>query len=103
MTFGLVPQLPVIVLASAGIGASLVGFGVLWESAVQRNVPRDLLGRVGSVDWFGSLLLGPISPLAVGAVIPLVGAAAVFTVAGAIASALCLGALFVPSIRHLRA
>lgn len=103
MLFGLFPQLPVVLLASAGIGLSLVGFGVLWESAVQKNVPRELLGRVGSVDWFGSLLLGPVSPLVVGAIIQSVGAADVFIVAGAIATVLCLGALFVPSIRALRA
>ncbi len=103
MVFGLFPVLPVVLLASAAIGISFVGFGVLSESAVQRNVPRDLLGRVGSVDWFGSLLLGPVSPLVVGAIIPAVGADSVFTVAGAAAAALCLAALLVPSIRDLRA
>lgn len=103
MTFGLFPRLPIVLLASVGIGVSFVGFGVLWESAVQRNVPRELLGRVGSVDWFGSLLLGPVSPLVVGAIVQSVGPAAVFTVAGALAAALCLGALLVPSIRDLRA
>ncbi|HEX9268817.1 MAG TPA: MFS transporter [Candidatus Limnocylindria bacterium] len=102
MTFGLFPRLPIVLLASVGIGVSFVGFGVLWESAVQRNVPRELLGRVGSVDWFGSLLLGPVSPLVVGAIVQSVGPAAVFTVAGALAAALCLGALLVPSIRDLR-
>lgn len=33
---------------------------VIWESMMQTEVPRDLLGRVSSVDWFMSLGLAPI-------------------------------------------
>ena len=84
-------------------GFCLAGFGTLWETAVQRNVPRELLGRVGSVDWFGSFLLGPIAPVVAGVVIQEAGTAPLFIGAGIMAAALgCLG-LLVPSIRALRA
>jgi DHA3 family tetracycline resistance protein-like MFS transporter len=33
---------------------------VIWESMMQTEVPRDLLGRVSSVDWFVSLALAPL-------------------------------------------
>ena len=101
--FGLVPVLPAPFLCAAGIGFSLSGFGTLWETAVQKNVPRDLLGRVGSVDWFGSFLMGPIAPVVAGILIQDYGPQPVFIGGGAFAIGLSLGALLVPSIRHLRA
>jgi MFS family permease len=33
---------------------------VIWESMLQVEVPRELLGRVTSVDWFVSLALAPL-------------------------------------------
>ena len=33
---------------------------VIWESMMQSDVPRDLLGRASSVDWFFSLGLSPL-------------------------------------------
>ncbi len=33
---------------------------VIWESMMQTEVPRDLLGRASSVDWFVSLGLSPV-------------------------------------------
>jgi DHA3 family tetracycline resistance protein-like MFS transporter len=32
---------------------------VIWETMMQTEVPRDLLGRASSVDWFVSLALAP--------------------------------------------
>ena len=100
--FGLAPVLPAPFLCAAGIGFSLAGFGTLWETAVQKNVPRDLLGRVGSVDWFGSFLLGPIAPVAAGILIQTYGPQSVFIGGGVMATALSFIAFFVPSIRALR-
>jgi DHA3 family tetracycline resistance protein-like MFS transporter len=37
----------------------LIG-NVIWESMMQTEVPRDLLGRASSVDWFVSLALAPM-------------------------------------------
>ena len=82
-------------------GVTNVGFGILWESSLQRHVPRDLMGRVSSVDWFGSVALGPLGPLVAGALIASIGAAPLFLAAGAAMLAGCVIALLVPSIRHL--
>ncbi len=38
----------------------LVVGNVIWESMMQTEVPRDLLGRASSVDWFMSLALAPM-------------------------------------------
>lgn len=39
---------------------------VIWESMMQTEVPRDLLGRASSVDWFMSLGLAPIGLVVAG-------------------------------------
>ena len=101
--YGLIPLFPLLLLYGIGVGMGFVGFGVLWDTAVQRFVPRELLGRVGSVDWFGSILLGPLAPLVAGVLVTQVGPAAVLAGGGFIVALLCGGALLVPSIRGLRA
>jgi len=101
LVYGLVPSVPGALAASVILGLSFVSFGVLWESALQRHVPRALLGRVTSVDWFGGNLLGPVAPLGAALIANAYGPAAVFLVGGAIATGLCLAALALPSIRRL--
>jgi DHA3 family tetracycline resistance protein-like MFS transporter len=39
---------------------------VIWQSMMQTEVPRDLLGRASSVDWFMSLGLAPIGLVVAG-------------------------------------
>ena len=50
------------------VGALLAGAGLavannLWETTQQRHVPEELLSRVSSYDWFGSLAAVPIGML----------------------------------------
>jgi MFS family permease len=98
---GFVAALPEIFVFAFAQGLSLVGFGVLWDTAVQRHVPKDMLGRVSSVDAFGSILLLPISPLIFAALVERVGPQGAFIVGGVISAGLCLAALGVRSIRDL--
>ena len=86
---------------AAVLGAGLGTFGVLWLTALQRDVPGHLLARVTSVDWFGALLLGPVGPFVIGAAVQAVGPAPVIAGAGVATAVLCLAALLVPSIRSL--
>jgi MFS family permease len=39
---------------------------VIWESMMQTEIPRDLLGRASSVDWFVSLGLAPLGVVLAG-------------------------------------
>jgi MFS transporter, DHA3 family, macrolide efflux protein len=64
MLYGVVPTLPGALMAATLVGFGFVCSGVLWESALQRHVPRQMLGRVTSWDWFGGSLLGPVAPIA---------------------------------------
>lgn len=101
LLYGLIPTLPGALIAGVLMGISLVCFGVLWESALQRHVPRQMLGRVTSVDWFGGGLLGPVAPIAAALFSQAYGPPALFIAAGSIAIALTLLGLLLPSIRQL--
>lgn len=46
---------------------------VIWESMLQSEVPRDLLGRVSSVDWFASLGLSPLGLILAGSLSAAIG------------------------------
>ena len=56
----------------------LVTANTFWESALQKHVPRQLMGRVSSVDNFGSYLVSPIAPLVAGAVVGEIGPRAIY-------------------------
>lgn len=101
LAIGLLPALPVVLIASAVFAAAFFVLSTYWESALQRNVPGRLLGRVTSVDWFGSILLGPPAPLAAALVASRAGPLAIFVLGGAIALAVSLTAVLTPSIRRL--
>jgi MFS family permease len=101
LVYGLVPTLPGALIAGWILGFSFVCFGVLWESALQRHVPRQMLGRVTSVDWFGGGLLGPVAPIAGALISQAYGPPALFIVAGTIATVLTVLGLALPSIRRL--
>jgi MFS family permease len=101
LIYGLVPNVPGALVASAIQGLSFACFGVLWVTALQVHVPRRLLGRVTSVDYFGGTLLAPVAPIGAAVLAQSQGPAFVFVVAGAITIVLTLAALLLPSIRNL--
>jgi MFS family permease len=58
--------------AIAGIGVTV--FQILWNTALQEDVPDHLLGRVMALDWLGSQGLMPVGYALAGLVIDAVGA-----------------------------
>jgi len=82
-------------------GAMISGMILVWLNTMQERVPGELLGRVSSVDWFGSLLLLPIGYALTGILTDRIGASAIFVGGGAISAGLCLLILLVPAIRKL--
>jgi MFS family permease len=101
VAIGLFTSVATLFLAAAIIGVTFVGFGVLWETALQRHVPRELLGRVSSVDLFGALLLGPVAPIVGGVLVATVGPQPLFLWGGVFVVAFGLAGLLLPSIRNL--
>jgi MFS family permease len=54
----------------------------IWESMMQIEVPRELLGRVSSVDWFLSLGISPIALVLAGEIANYIGVRTYFVVMG---------------------
>jgi DHA3 family tetracycline resistance protein-like MFS transporter len=57
---------------------------VIWESLMQSEVPRELLGRASSVDWFVSLGITPIGIVLAGALADAIGIRTYFVLIGII-------------------
>lgn len=101
LLYGIAPTLPGALIAGALVGFGFVCSGVLWESALQRHVPRPMLGRVTSWDWFGGSLLGPVAPIAAALISDAYGPPALFIAAGTVATVFTFLGLLFPSIRRL--
>ena len=95
-------------LARAAWQAALVSFvfngletagTVVWLTTKQRLVPRALLGRVSSFDWFISTGLVPLSFAIVAPVTAAIGARSTLMIAGGVGAAVTLAFLFVPGVR----
>ncbi|MBC7461881.1 MAG: MFS transporter [Thermoleophilia bacterium] len=50
------------------LGAAMGSYAAMWESTKQRLVPRELLSRIGALDWFLSLV-GMMSGIAVASLV----------------------------------
>jgi MFS family permease len=93
LSLAMVLPLPVICLASFGLGVFIEMMMVVWTVAMTRNIPPTMLARVSSYDVLGSVMAMPIGALIAGPLGAAIGvSSAQYAAAGAIivASALCL-------------
>ena len=85
------------------VAALISGFetlgAVAWMTTKQRLIPRELLGRVSSFDWFISIALVPVSFLVTAPVAAAIGVRETLIGAGVIGGAITFGCLFVPGVR----
>ncbi len=105
--FGLLPVLlllaataPVAAIAPAAAlgGASLGFFDPLWETSVQTQVPPEVLSRVSSYDWFGSLAFTPIGYALAGPYALLVGKSGALVISAVVLVGVTVGMI---SLGHL--
>lgn len=90
---------------AAGAFASGVGLllgNTLWETTLQRQIPRAALSRVTAYDWFGSLAFQPIGFALVGPLSAAFGASGTLWLAAALMLAVTCAVLSLPSVRGLR-
>ena len=83
----------------AGFGIEI--FGVLWDTAMQQEIPGDKLSRVASYDALGSIVLIPIGLSVSGPIAAAVGTRATFLGATALILAATLAVLLVEDVRTL--
>jgi len=96
--------LPVAVIAaSAAIGSTgLLIFTSLYKTSVQRSLPADVLSRVSSYDWFGSLIAFPIGLAVAGPLDEVVRLKPALFFVSAISLISLMTLLLVRSVRNLK-
>ncbi|WKU48469.1 MFS transporter [Streptomyces sp. VNUA116] len=93
---------PVWPTAAAAFAAGVAGdvFGVLWATALQRDVPAEALSRVSSYDVFGSLACAPLGTLAAGPLATAAGPRAGLLCCAAVVVAATAAVLLSPEVRR---
>jgi DHA3 family tetracycline resistance protein-like MFS transporter len=87
-------------LAIGLVTAALFQIGqIIWVTLLQQLVPRELLGRVVSLDWLMSTGLVPLSFALTGPVSELLGPGTTMVAGGLVGSVLMGGLLFWPGVR----
>jgi hypothetical protein len=99
----LVPPLPTVLIAVAyGIYQAGIAFGNnMFETTLQREVPRDLLSRVDSFTWLVALSLLPVGQALAGPLSNAVGTDTVLVGAAALVVVSCAAGIATPSVRAI--
>ena len=97
--YGLMTSLWQAFLIGLGTAALFEVGQIIWVTLLQTLVPRELLGRVSSLDWLVSTGLVPLSFALTGPVAALLGPGPTMIVAALLGSVLMGVLLFVPGVR----
>jgi hypothetical protein len=98
LLLGLSPTVWTAAICVGAVGVCGSYGNVIWFPTMQERIPRDLLGRVSSLDWLLSLALAPLGTVLGGALAGVAGVRLTLVVGGALA--MCTGGvLFVPGVR----
>jgi predicted MFS family arabinose efflux permease len=65
--------LPIVIVAAFATGFGIEIFGVLWDTAIQQEIPQDRLSRISSYDALGSWVLMPIGFIVAGPIAAAIG------------------------------
>ena len=98
--FGVLTQVWQAAVVAAVSEGSITVLIVIWYTLLQRLVPRELLGRVASVDWLISAAGVPVSFAIVGPLAGAIGVDATLIGAGLLGGAVTIGFLFVRGARE---
>jgi MFS family permease len=97
---GPLPLVAIVAAAAiAGIGSET--FGILWDTAMQQEIPEAKLSRVSSYDALGSFVLIPLGLAVAGPVAQVLGTRATILGAAAISLTATLAVLLVRDVRTL--
>jgi MFS family permease len=97
--YGLATHVWQAMLAGVVRGAGMTCGLIIWTTLMQTRVPRHLLGRVTSVDWFMSIGLVPISFALTGPIAESLGSQETLIWAGVLGASVTLAFLFLPGMR----
>ena len=97
--YGLAPSAWTACIFLVLVGPLLMSGQIIWESMLQSEVPRELLGRVSSVDWMISMALAPIGIAVAGVVAGIAGVRPTIVVPSVIGSS--IGVIVLVFVRSL--
>ncbi|MGA4541350.1 MFS transporter [Uniformispora flossi] len=103
LLLGLGAPLAVVVAGVFVTGAAFDVFGVLWETTMQREIPREALSRVSAYDALGSFMFGPLGLVAAAPLADVIGARGALVAFSGLVVAATVGALLSPDVRRVRA
>ncbi|HVM73070.1 MAG TPA: MFS transporter [Anaerolineales bacterium] len=98
---GLPISIPGVLAAAFVIGGANTALSLIWVNTLQEQVPRELQGRVSSVDFLGSSLLAPVGYAIGGWATAILGPVLIFIVGGILQTGLIGLGLLHPKIRAL--
>lgn len=101
LLLGLGAPLIAVIAGSVVLGIGFTTFGVLFETTMQREIPREALSRVASYDALGTFMIGPLGLLAAAPLAAAVGARQALLLCAALMIAATAAALGVPHLRRL--
>jgi predicted MFS family arabinose efflux permease len=96
--FAFAAKLPIEVIAAAAAagGGGLIVFESLWQTSVQRHIPKDRISRASSYDYFGSLVAYPAGLAVTGPISAAIGVRPLLWAVGAMLI-LLVAVMFTPS------
>jgi Na+/melibiose symporter-like transporter len=97
--YGVSSQLWGLMLASVAFNTLETAGTIAWATTKQRLVPKELLGRVSSLDWLISIGLLPVSFAITGPVSAALGLRTTLVGAGVLGAVVTFAALLVPGVR----
>ena len=92
-----------IALTEMASGLAIGVAGTVWETTLQRNVPREALSRVSAYDWMGSTALRPLGLAIVGPIAAAIGVKETLLAAFALTMVSSLTLLAVPDMWRVTA
>lgn len=84
-------------------GIGVIAFNTLWWTALQENVPAEVISRVVSYDYAGSYLLMPLGVAMAGPLAAGIGLRAAMIATSVVSLALMGATLLLPDVRRLQA
>lgn len=97
---GATSSFPLMAAATFIIGVTDGAGMVIWGTLLQRRVPREMLGRVSSLDFFVSLVFMPVSFAVVGPLSKVVSMQTIFLVAGTVPVVVATSAVLAARMRQ---
>jgi len=96
---------PLIVIAAFQVvaGAGAIVTNTMWWTVLQQNIPTELLSRVTSYEWLGTLALQPIGFALAGPLGAALGFGPTLYLCGGLSVVISLGLLAVRDVRALQA